>query len=116
MLLKQLSIEQMIINHNVRVKYGYPKKKIILKYRKFGSKNIHNKLFLRMIPNSHTILVDLKMLKNTLQIASLGFSRRSTKVQCYYGATNAFQLIFWVKYIVRRVTEVCKSWMPCFSC
>ena len=36
------------------------------------------------------------------------------KVQCYYSVTNAFQSVFWVKYIVRRVIEVHKSWMPCF--
>ena len=28
--------------------------------------------------------------------------------------TNVFQSVFRVKYIVRRVMEVCKSWMPCF--
>ena len=39
------------------------------------------------------------------------------KVQRYYGVTNVFQLVFWVKYIiVRHVMEVHKSETPCFLC
>ena len=37
------------------------------------------------------MLIDLKIFKNSLQIASVGFSRHLTKVQCYYSVTNAFQ-------------------------
>ena len=33
------------------------------------------------------------------------------KVQCYYSVTNT---VFWVKYMVRRVVEACKSGMSCF--
>ena len=48
--------------------------------------------------------------------ASLGFLQRLMKVQCYYSVTNAFQSVFQVKYIVRRVMEARKSGMPCFLC
>ena len=26
-------------------------------------------------------------------------------MQCYYSVTNAFQSVFWVKYIVKRIVE-----------
>ena len=54
--------------------------------------------------------------RNPLLITLLGILRRFMKVQCYCSVTNAFQLFFRVKYIVRRVVEVRKSGIPCFSC
>ena len=59
MLLKQLSIEQMITNHNVRIKYGYPEKKIVLSTGSPGEKIFTNhKLFLPI--TIATVPVDLK--------------------------------------------------------
>ena len=51
---------------------------------------------------SDEILVDLKILKNSLWIALL---QSLTKVQYYYSVTNGFQSVFQVKHIVRRVIE-----------
>ena len=51
---------------------------------------------------------------NSLRIASVRFSWHLTKVQCYYSVTNAFQSVFWVKYIARHVIEARKSGTPCF--
>ena len=46
-------------------------------------------------------------------IASLGFSRHLTKVQCYYRPMH-FSRLFQVKYIVKRIVEVRKSGTSCF--
>ena len=44
------------------------------------------------------------------------FSRPLTKIQCYYSVTNAFQSVFRVKHIVRRVIEARKIGTSCFLC
>ena len=58
----------------------------------------------------------LKKNLNYLQIASVGFLWSLTKVHCYHRVTNGFQLVFYVKCIVRHVIKVCKSGTTCFSC
>ena len=60
------------------------------------------------------IVIDSKSFKNSLQIGPLGFSR-GQKVQCYYSVTNAFQLVFWVKYII-HVRRYVKVGYYVFSC
>ena len=47
---------------------------------------------------SDEILGDL----NFVQIALLEFSLGLTNVHCCYNVANTFQLVFWVRFIVRR--------------
>ena len=62
---------------------------------------------------SDEILVYLKFLNFSID-RIIRISWHLTKVQCYYSVTKAFQLVFWVKYIVGHVMEACKSGMPRF--
>ena len=54
--------------------------------------------------------------QNSLQIASLGFSWRLIKVQCYYSVTNAFQSVFSGKIHCEASCGGTKKWNTMFFC
>ena len=60
-------------------------------------------------------LVDLKIFKfSTGHIVRIFTNEGIVLLQCYYSVTNAFQLFFWVKYVVGCVMEARESRTPCF--